>query len=58
MIARAPWSRMSGSVKRLIRALVVVPIESGSYRPSSSLRTFGAVCRSAAPSSDIGGSWP
>ena len=30
----------------------------GSYEPSASLRTLGAVCRSAAPRSENGGSWP
>src|SRR6476646_2747616 len=58
MMARAPWSRTSPSVKRLMRALVVVPMHIGSYRPSPSLRTLGAVCSSAAPRSDIGGSTP
>src|SRR5919106_1632407 len=57
-IARTPCSRPSGSVKRTMRALVVVPIDRGSYRPSPSLRTFGAVWRRNAPRRSIGGSWP
>jgi hypothetical protein len=57
-IARTPWSRPSGSVKRTIRALVVVPIETGSYFPGPSLRTPGAVCSRKAPERSSGGSCP
>src|SRR6185312_10380378 len=48
-IARTPYCSPSGSVKRTIRALVVVPMQTGSYLPLSSLRTPGAVCRRNAP---------
>src|SRR5262245_31883528 len=57
-IARTPWLRPSGSVKRTIRALVVVPTHIGSYLPGPSLRTFGAVWRRNAPVRSSGGSTP
>src|SRR6059058_418277 len=41
-----------------MRALVVVPIETGSYLPGPSLRTPGAVCRRKAPFRSSGGSTP
>src|SRR5262245_47398006 len=57
-IARTPWLRPSGSVKRTMRALVVVPTHIGSYLPGPSLRTFGAVWSRKAPSRSSGGSTP
>src|SRR5437588_12737364 len=57
-IARTPYCAPSGSVKRTIRALVVVPMQTFSYLPSASLRTPGAVCRRNAPFRSIGGSTP
>ena len=45
-------------MKRTIRADVVVPMQSFSYFPGPSLRTFGAVCRRNAPERSIGGSIP
>src|SRR5919106_706207 len=57
-MARTPWSRPSGSVKRTMRALVVVPMETFSYLPSASLRTPGAVWRRNAPVRSSGGSTP
>src|SRR6185436_9698676 len=41
-----------------MRALVVVPMQTGSYLPFSSLRTPGAVCSRNAPLRSIGGSTP
>ena len=41
-----------------MRALVVVPMQIGSYLPAPILRTFGAVCRRKAPLRSIGGSTP
>src|SRR5919202_74665 len=41
-----------------MRALVVVPIETGSYLPGPSFRTPGAVCRRKAPFRSIGGAIP
>src|SRR3954451_22542128 len=60
-MARTPYWRPSGSVKRTIRALVVVPMQIFSYVPlpsasSETLRTFGAVCSRNAPPRSIGGS--
>src|SRR5437762_5226607 len=57
-MARTPYCAPSGSVKRTMRALVVVPMQTFSYLPSSSLRTPGAVCRRNAPLRSIGGSTP
>src|SRR3954453_17096587 len=57
-IARTPYCAPSGSVKRTIRALVVVPMQTFSYLPSATLRTFGAVCSRKAPFRSIGGSTP
>ena len=59
-IARTPYCAPSGSVKRTIRALVVVPMQSFSYsrRSVPSLRTFGAVWSRNAPVRSIGGSTP
>src|SRR5437773_10074162 len=57
-IARTPYCAPSGSVKRTIRALVVVPMQTGSYLPLSSLRTPGAVCNRKAPVRSIGGATP
>src|SRR5712691_4058348 len=57
-IARTPYCVPSGSVKRTMRALVVVPMQTFSYLPSASLRTPGAVCRRNAPRRSIGGSTP
>src|SRR5437868_9834489 len=57
-IARTPYCAPSGSVKRTMRALVVVPMQTFSYLPSSSLRTPGAVWSRNAPSRSIGGSIP
>ena len=53
-IARTPYWRPSGSVKRTMRALVVVPMQIFSYLPlpsasSETLRTFGAVWSRNAP---------
>src|SRR5690242_15565284 len=44
--------------ERTIRALVVVPMQIFSYRPSPTLRTFGAVWSRNAPRRSIGGSTP
>src|SRR3954452_21416279 len=57
-IARTPYCSPSGSVKRTIRALVVVPMQTFSYFPSATLRTFGAVCSRNAPFRSSGGSTP
>src|SRR5438270_4598277 len=57
-MARTPYCAPSGSVKRTMRALVVVPMQTFSYLPSSSLRTPGAVWRRNAPLRSIGGSIP
>src|ERR1700730_11203636 len=57
-IARTPYSLPRGSVKRTMRALVVVPMQIFSYLPSAILRTFGAVCSRNAPLRSIGGSTP
>src|SRR3954471_8454599 len=57
-IARTPYCWPSGSVKRTMRALVVVPMQIFSYLPGPSLRTFGAVCRRNAPLRSIGDSTP
>src|SRR5436190_23580861 len=57
-IARTPYCVPSGSVKRTMRALVVVPMQTFSYFPSASLRTPGAVWSRNAPRRSIGGSTP
>src|SRR5580765_1523180 len=57
-IARTPYCEPRPSVKRTMRALVVVPMQSFSYLPGPSLRTPGAVCRRNAPERSIGGSTP
>src|SRR5438045_1827254 len=57
-IARTPYCVPSGSVKRTMRALVVVPMQTFSYLPGPSLRTPGAVCSRKAPFRSIGGSTP
>src|SRR5688572_23149848 len=62
-MARTPYCAPRPSVKRTMRALVVVPMQSFSYLPLPSesvpiLRTFGAVCRRNAPLRSIGGSTP
>src|SRR5947199_6696281 len=57
-IARTAYCAPSGSVKRTIRALVVVPMQIFSYLPSATLRTFGAVWSRNAPRRSIGGSTP
>src|SRR5579862_4298093 len=57
-IARTPYCAPSPSVNRTMRALVVVPMQSFSYRPGPSLRTFGAVWSRNAPLRSIGGSTP
>src|SRR6478752_7755132 len=55
---RTPYCSPSGSVKRTMRALVVVPMQIFSYLPSAILRTFGAVWSKNAPRRSIGGSTP
>ncbi len=45
-------------MKRTIRALVVVPMQTFSYLPGPSLRTPGAVWSRNAPFRSIGGSTP
>src|SRR3982750_4319690 len=57
-IPRTPYCAPSGSVNRTMRADVVVPMQSFSYRPSATLRTFGAVWSRNAPRRSIGGSPP
>src|SRR3954454_18177603 len=57
-IARTAYCAPSGSVKRTMRALVVVPMQIFSYLPSATLRTFGAVWSRNAPERSIGGSIP
>src|SRR5579863_9021242 len=57
-MARTPYCAPSGSVKRTMRAEVVVPMQTFSYLPLSSLRTPGAVWRRNAPVRSIGGSTP
>src|SRR3954449_4984594 len=57
-IARTAYCAPSGSVKRTMRALVVVPMQIFSYLPSATLRTFGAVWSRNAPRKSIGGSTP
>ena len=57
-IARTPYCEPSGSVKRTMRADVVVPMQTFSYLPGPSLRTPGAVCSRNAPLRSIGGSMP
>src|SRR5262245_58905169 len=62
-IARTPYCSPSGSVKRTMRALVVVPMQIFSYLPLPSksvptFRTFGAVCSRNEPARSIGGSTP
>src|SRR6476660_8719931 len=57
-IARTPYCSPSGAVNRTIRADVVVPMQSFSYLPGPSLRTFGAVWSKNAPRRSIGGSTP
>src|SRR5436190_17327204 len=57
-IARTPYCTPSGSVKRTMRADVVVPMQTGSYRPSPTLRTPGAVWSRNAPFRSQGGSTP
>src|SRR4051794_16012662 len=57
-IARTPYCAPSGSVKRTMRALVVVPMQTFSYLPSAIFRTPGAVWRRKAPRKSIGGSTP
>src|SRR5256885_801767 len=57
-MARTPYCAPSPSVKRTMRALVVVPMQIFSYLPGPSFRTFGAVWRRNAPARSIGGSTP
>src|ERR1041384_8486317 len=57
-IRRTPYFAPSGSVKRTMRADVVVPMQSFSYLPSPTLRTFGAVWSRNAPFRSSGGSTP
>src|SRR6266446_3733805 len=57
-IARTPYCAPSPSVKRTMRAEVVVPMQIFSYLPGPSLRTPGAVCRRKAPLRSIGGATP
>src|SRR5690349_24763974 len=57
-MARTPNCAPSGSVKRTMRALVVVPMQTFSYLPSAIFRTPGAVWRRNAPRRSIGGSTP
>src|SRR3989440_7747330 len=57
-IARTPYCAPRPSVKRTIRADVVVPMQIFSYLPGPRLRTPGAVCSKKAPSRSIGGSTP
>ena len=60
-IARTPYCAPSGSVKRTMRAHVVVPMQIFSYLPcpvGPTLRTFGAVWSRNAPRRSIGGSTP
>src|SRR5437879_2328902 len=57
-IARTPYCSPSPSVKRTMRAEVVVPMQTFSYLPGPSLRTPGAVCNRNAPCRSIGGSIP
>src|SRR5580765_982108 len=57
-IARTPYCEPRPSVKRTMRAEVVVPMQTFSYLPGPSLRTPGAVCSRNAPLKSIGGSMP
>src|SRR5512133_2116447 len=57
-IARTPYCAPSPSVKRTMRADVVVPMQTFSYLPGPSLRTPGAVCSRKAPLRSSGGSTP
>src|SRR6266550_6214663 len=57
-IARTPYCSPSPSVKRTMRADVVVPMQTFSYLPGPSLRTPGAVCSRNAPLRSIGGAMP
>src|SRR4051812_26571772 len=57
-IARTPYCEPRPSVKRTMRADVVVPMQTFSYLPGPSLRTPGAVCSRKAPLRSIGGSMP
>src|SRR3954466_4451437 len=57
-IARTPYCSPSGSVKRTMRAEVVVPMQIFSYLPGPTLRTLGAVWRRKAPLRSVGGSTP
>src|SRR3954447_1813090 len=57
-IARTPYCEPRPSVKRTMRADVVVPMQTFSYLPGPSLRTPGAVCSRNAPLRSIGGSMP
>src|SRR3954453_17419025 len=57
-IARTPYCDPSPSVKRTMRADVVVPMQTFSYLPGPSLRTPGAVCSRKAPFRSSGGSTP
>src|SRR3954463_8439753 len=57
-IARTPYCAPRPSVKRTMRAEVVVPMQTFSYLPGPSLRTPGAVCSRNAPLRSIGGSTP
>src|SRR4029079_16232359 len=57
-ITRTPYCAPSPSVKRTLRAEVVVPMQIFSYLPGPSLRTPGAVCNRNAPLRSIGGAMP
>src|SRR6266567_4701564 len=57
-IARTPYCEPRPSVKRTMRAEVVVPMQIFSYLPGPSLRTPGAVCSRNAPLRSIGGATP
>src|SRR5258705_6522370 len=57
-MARTPYCAPRPSVKRTMRAEVVVPMQIFSYLPGPSLRTPGAVCNRNAPLRSIGGAMP
>src|SRR3954463_1289492 len=57
-IARTPYCAPRPSVKRTMRAEVVVPMQTFSYLPGPSLRTPGAVCSRNPPLRSMGGSMP
>src|SRR5665647_2632924 len=58
MMARTPYCSRSPRVKRFMRELVVVPMQTFSYLPGPSLRTLGAVWMSTLPLRSIWGCSP